>query len=301
MINTIHFFYSYFRMYIWWIFLFLTYKTVAGQQGSELVSNDGDFQVEISTKKIGRMKYLDGEVMIFQNQQKHTEFFFTPFPYLESEETQCHENFLNDRIELGIQVELYTPQLIQATKDYLYKYQSILCGNTTTSSMCDVSLLPINSIRLIQRDSRSNKTHQKYTLEDSWQPGTLILQSMEFVIYTSNMTLCEQLRKTLTERCRLPNFEVHYSIHGQRTVQKQLEVNTEHISGTNIYNQIRAQFPSAETVLLTGNDFKELLSQSTDRITMTLRSQEGFDSLQDPIAVHKLLEQQLSDQQVCGN
>ena len=288
-------------MYVWWIFLFLIYQIIAEQHESESVSNDEDLQTGISTRKIGRMRYLDGEVMIFQNQQKSTEFFFTPFPYLQSEEIECHENFLDDRIELSLQVELYTPQLIQTAKDYIHKYQPVLCGNTTSSSVCDVSLLPINSIRLVQRNSRSNNTHQKYTLDDSWQLGTLLLQSMEFVIYTSNMTVCEQLRKTLTERCRSPNFEVHYSIHGQRAVQRQLEVNAEHISSTNMYNQIRAQFSSAETVLLTENDFKELLSQSTDRSTGTLRLQEGFDSLQDPKAIHKLLEQQLSEQQVCEN
>jgi hypothetical protein len=289
-------------MYIWWILLFLTYKTVGDQQGSASVSNDGgNFQAEISTKKIGQMKYLDGEVLIFQNQQKPTKFFFTPFPYLEPEETQCYKNDLDDRIELALQIELYTPQLIQAAKDYLHKYQSVLCGSTTSSSICDVSLLPVNSIRFVQRDSRSNNTHQKYTVEDSWQSGTLLLQSMEFVIYASNITVCEQLYKTLTERCRLSNFEVHYSTHGQRTVQRQLEVNTQHISSTNIYNQIRAQFSSAETVLLTENDFKELLSQSTDNIIMPLRLEEKFDSLQDPIAIHKLLEQQLANQQVCGN
>ena len=231
------------------MFLVLTYKPVDDPSRSELVNNDDDFQVELALKKIGRMKYLDGEIMIFQNKHKHNEFFFTPFPYVQHEQVQCHENVLNDHIELGLQVELYTSQLIESVQDYLYKHQSILCGNTTSSFICDVSLLPINSIRLVQRNFRSSNTHQKYTLEDSWQSNDLLLQSMEFVIYLSNMTLCEQLRITLTEKCRLSNFEIHYSIHDQRTVQRQLvEVNTEHISSTKMYNQIRAQFSSVETV-----------------------------------------------------
>src|ERR1700722_15576896 len=100
----------YFRMNIWWIFLFLIYKTVADQSASELTNNGGIFQVEVSTKTICRIKYRDGEVVIAQNQQKNTDFFFSPFPYLQPEETQCHENVLSDRIELGLQVELYTPQ-----------------------------------------------------------------------------------------------------------------------------------------------------------------------------------------------
>ncbi|CAF3395371.1 unnamed protein product [Rotaria sp. Silwood2] len=239
--------------------------------------------------------------MIAQNQQKPTDFFFTPFPYVQSDETNCYENELHDRMELGLQVELYTPHLVQAVKDYLHKHQPSLCGNSTSFSLCDISLLPMNSIRLVEKRSNSITTRQKYTLEDSWQSATLLLQSMEFVIYTSNMTTCEKLRKTLTERCRLPNFEIHYSLYGQQTVQRQLEITTEHITTTTMYNRIRAQFPSAETVVLTGGDFKELLSESTDRITMTLRIQEGFETIQDPMTIDKLLEQQLSAQQVCTN
>jgi hypothetical protein len=288
-------------MYIWWIFLFLAYKTIADQSGSELANNSGILQVEVNTKNIGRINYRDGEVMIARSQQKHTDFFFTPFPYLQPEETQCHQNVFSDRVELGLQVELYTSQLIQAVKDYLYKYRSSLCGNTTSTSVCSVHLLPMNSIRLVQRGSRSNTIHHKYTLEESWQPTTLRLQSMEFIIYASNMTVCEQLRGALTEKCRLPNFEVHYSLHGQQTVQRQLEVNTEHVASTPIYNQIRAQFPLADTVALTENNFKELVSESIERVTMTLRTQEGFENLQDPMGIDKLLKQQLSTKQVCEN
>ncbi len=283
-------------MYMKWILLFLICETIVEQAENSDIS-----QVELSTKDIGRIKYRDGEIVIAQNQQKHTDFFFTPFPYLESLKTECYDNILNDRIELALSIELYTPQLIQAVKDYLYKYQSSLCGDAMSSSKCDVSLLPMHSIRLVQKGSRSNSIHQKYTLDDDWQPATLRLQSMEFIIYTSNMSVCEQLRRSLTEKCRLPNFELHYSLHGPQIVQQQLEVNTEHVTSTNMYNQIRAQIPSAETVLLTGNDFKELVSESIDRIIMTLRQQEGFENLQDPMAINRLLEQQLSTEQVCEN
>ncbi len=68
-----------------------------------------------------------------------------------------------------------------------------------------------------------------------------------------------------------------------------------------MYNQIRAQFSSVETVLLTGNDFEELVSQSIEQITMTLRQQEGFENLEDPRTINRLLEQQLSTEQVCEN
>jgi len=285
-------------MHIWWIFLFFAYETVADQSRSELANNGGIFQVEVSTKTIGQIPYRDGQVVIAQNQQKNTDFFFTPFPYLQPDKTKCHQNKFSRRIELGLQVELYTPQLTQTVKDYLYKFQSSLCGNTTSSFVCDVSLLPMNSIRLFQKDSHSNNIHREYTLEDSWKPASQRLQSMEFVIYASNMSACEEFREALIEECRLPDFEVHYTLHGQQTVQRQLEVNTEHIVNTNMYNQIRAQFPSTETVVLTGNDFKEFLSEFKDHTTIRLRMEEGFENLQDPMAIDKILEKQLSTQQV---
>ncbi|CAF1294661.1 unnamed protein product [Adineta steineri] len=286
-------------MYIWWIFLFFTCQTIVAEQlESKLPNNSGIFPMKINIKNIGRVKYRDGEIIIAQNQEKHAEFFFTPFPYLQPEETQCHENVFNDRIELGFQAELYTPQLIQTVNDYLFKYQSSLCGNTTSLFVCDVSLLPINSIQLVQRGSHSNSIHHKYTLDESWQPATLHLQEIEFVIYVSNMAVCEQLRKALTEKCRLPNFEVHYSLYAQQIVKQELEVNTKHIARTNIYNQICIQFPSAETVILTENDFKKLLSESTDYIIMPLRMQEGFAGLQNPMVFDEHLERQLSTQRV---
>jgi hypothetical protein len=286
-----------YKMDIRWIYLFLTFKTIVEHSGPVLANNSNTFQVEVSTKNIGRIKYRDGEVSIAQSQQKRTDFFFTPFPYLQAAETECYENVFSDRIELTLQVQLYTPQLIQAVKDYLSKYQSSLCGNMTSSSICDVSLLPINSIRLAQRGSRVNSSYSKYTLEE-WESGALLLESMNFIIYASNMTVCEQLRRALADKCRLSNFEVHYSLNGQKTVQRQLDVKIEHVTSTNIYNQIHAQFPSAQTVILTGDDFKELISESSDRITMSLRMEEEFEKILDSMAIDKHLERQLSTQQV---
>jgi len=286
-------------MDIWWIFLIVTLKAMVEYSGSDSTNGDSTFQTEVSTKNVGWLKYRDGKVLITQNQKKQTDFFFTPFPYLEREESQCEENIFSGRTELKLEVELYTQQLEQSVKDYLHKYQSALCGNETSSSVCDISLLPMNSIRLAQGGPRSNGTNRIYTLDENWKPATLLLQSMKFVIYAPNMAVCEQLLRAVTEKCQLPDLEVQYSLHGQQTVQRQLEVNTEHVTSTNMYNQIRAQFPTAETVVLTEGDFKELINESIDRITMKLRVQEGFENLQDLMAIDKHLERQLSAQQVC--
>ncbi|CAF4761384.1 unnamed protein product, partial [Rotaria sp. Silwood2] len=84
-----------------------------------------------------------------------------------------------------------------------------------------------------------------------------------------------------------------------RTVERQVEINTEQITGTSMYNRILSQFPQSDTVTLTGGDFKQLISEVSDRITMKLRVQEGFDSqLQDPITLEKVLERQLQFKQV---
>jgi hypothetical protein len=50
MINTIYFLEVFYRMYVWWILIILTVKTVAEQSRSEL-TNDGDhLQTDVSTK-----------------------------------------------------------------------------------------------------------------------------------------------------------------------------------------------------------------------------------------------------------
>ncbi|CAF1099915.1 unnamed protein product, partial [Didymodactylos carnosus] len=288
---------------MWW--LLFTVLFARSEQEQQLPANTesshnagGIYQVEVRTS-IGSIKYEDGEILIAQNQQKLTDFFFTPFPRVQPEETECHDSISSGRIELALQVELYTSQLVQAVYNYLHKHQSALCGNTTSTSLCSVALLPMNSIRLVQKDTPSDDAKQKYRLNENWQSATMRLRSMEFAIYSSNMSVCEQFRRSIMERCRMQNYEVHYSLYGQKTVQKSLEVNTEHIRHTALYNQIRAEFPTVESVVLTGGDFKNLITEASDRTTMTLRMEEGFENLAEPtLSIEKLLERQLSARQV---
>ncbi|CAF1288507.1 unnamed protein product [Rotaria magnacalcarata] len=286
------------RSYIWFLLLIFIVQTCA-ERNKSLVSNEcGISQAELNTKHIGRINYRDGTVMISQNRKKPNEFFFTPFPYVLPKETNCYKNELNDRIELGLQIELYTPSLIHAVKNYLHKHQQVRCGISMLYVLCDITLVPMKSIRLVQKSSNSSSHLQKYSVDDSWHSATLLLQSMEFIIYSSSMRACEELRKTLAERCRLQNLEVHYSLSDEQVVQRQVEVTTEYVTSTTIFNRIRAQFPSSNTVCLTRGDFKELIRESMSRIVTTLRVQVGFEDLQEPIFIDKLLEQQLSTEQV---
>jgi hypothetical protein len=271
---------------------------VWSQHSTSTPSNDGSgiFQVEVRTSNIGRIKYEDGEVILSQNQRKLTDIFFTPFPRVDSTSTECRENLLSDYVELSLSVELYTPQLVQAVHAYLKQRFSSLCSENGT---CDVSLLPMNSIRLVQKGLRTNKARQMYTINNEWHSNTLLLQSIEFIIYTANESVCENLRSSISERCHLSNFEVQYSLHSEKTVERQIEITAEQITSTSMFNQIRSQFPRSDTVALTGNDFKQLMSEVTDKITMKVRVQEGFESqLQDPIGLEKLLERQLQFKQV---
>lgn len=65
-----------------WVLLFFTYKTFADQSESKIANNVDIYQVDVKTENVRRIKYRDGEVLIIQNRQKDTDFFFTPFPHL---------------------------------------------------------------------------------------------------------------------------------------------------------------------------------------------------------------------------
>ncbi|CAF4565866.1 unnamed protein product, partial [Rotaria sp. Silwood2] len=228
-------------------------------QDSTLNSSDGIVihQVEVQTSSIGRIKYDDGEVILYQNQRKPTDIFFTPFPRVNPLSSECHENILSGHVELSLSVELYTPLLIQVIQGYMKQYFPKLCSENST---CDASLLPMSAIRLVQKGLRTDKSRQLYTINEEWRSNTLLLQSIEFVIYTANQSICEHLRSTIVERCYLSNFEIHYSLHSEKTVERQVEINTEQITGTSMYNRILSQFPQSDTVTLTGGDFKQLIS-----------------------------------------
>lgn len=113
----------------------------------------------------------------------------------------------------------------------------------------------MNSVRLVQTGTRSNTTRHKYTVEETWQTATLGRESMVFIIYTSNMTVCEQLRTFLTEKCHLPYFDIQYSRNGAQIIQRQLDINTEHVANTPMYSQIHAQFPSTKNSCCHGKRF----------------------------------------------
>lgn len=247
--------------------------------------------IEVRTTNIGRVKYEDGEVILSQNQGKLTDIFFTPFPRVNPLNSECHQNILSGYVELSLSVDLYTPQLIQTVRNYLKEHFSTLCGENKT---CAISLLPMNSIRLVQKGPRKNQTQQLYMIDNQWYSNTVLLQSMDFPIYMTNESVCDHLRSSIVKRCYLPNFEIQYSLHSEKTVERQVNITAEQIMSTSTFNEIRSQFPKADIVVLTGEDFKQLMSEITDKITMKLRVQEGFDtSLQDPIALDRLLEKQL--------
>ncbi|CAF1210210.1 unnamed protein product [Adineta steineri] len=257
---------------------------------------DGIFQVAVRTNNIGRIKYEDGEVILSQNQHKPTDIFFTPFPRINPTDNECRENLLSDHMELVLSVGLYTPKLIRAVDTYMKERFSALCKLNGT---CDISLLPMNAIRLVQKGLRTNKARQQYTINDEWHSNTLLLQTIEFIIYTANKSVCEKLRSSIAERCHLSNFEVRYSLHAEKAIERQVEITSEQVTNTSMFNRIRSQFSRADMVVLTGSDFKQLISEVSDSISMKVRIQEGFDSqLQEPIGLDKLLERQLQFKQV---
>ncbi|CAF1356266.1 unnamed protein product [Rotaria sp. Silwood1] len=155
----------------------------------------------------------------------------------------------------------------------------------------------MHSIRLIHKGRQSPESQKKYTLAGEWHSNTQLRQAVEFIIYTSNMSVCQSLKNSITSRCSLSNFEVQYSLQGQQTAARTLEVTTEHVTKTSMFNKIKSQLPSnaQDTIALTGDDYKDLLSETMDQITMNLRVEEGFESIQDSIAIDRMLDRQLQD------
>ena len=58
-------------------------------------------------------------------------------------------------------------------------------------------------------------------------------------------------------------------------------------------NRNRWSEPSTWVVALTGNDYKDLKSETIDQITMNLRIEEGYENVPDPVGIEQLLDRQL--------
>ncbi|CAF0795714.1 unnamed protein product [Adineta steineri] len=256
----------------------------------------GNWRTDIRTTNVGRVKYEKGEVNLFQNQEKPTNFFFTPFPLVNPSNSRCHTNILSGYVELSFAVELYTSQLTEAVNNYLKEHFSTLCNSNKT---CHISMLPMNVIGLIQKGLRANKIEEMYKINQEWFPNTVFLQSINFPIYTKNQSICEHLLSSLVDDCYLSNFEIHYSLQLEKLVERQIDITTEQITSTAIFNRVRSQFSMSDTIVITNDDYKQLLNEIIDKINMKLRIQEGFgSSIQDSTVIERLLDQQLSFKQV---
>ena len=282
------------------LFLFGLITLMVGdstQENSELsiTATDKKYASHIRATKLGRLRYQDGEVNLFRNQLKPADFFFTPFPQVEPNLTECSDNEFSGRTELVLFVSLYTTDLLESVKLHI-KNQNDTCQTEN----CEISLLPIQSIRIIQRGLQTLESKRKYTLNSQWQSNTPPLQTVQFIIYTSNLFTCKSLQDAITSRCRLSDFKVQYSSIGQQTEVRTLEVNTRHIANTSMYKRIKSQLHSKnqEIVALIINDYKSLLSEVVDQVTMNLRAEEGFESIQELDQIGLLLDSQLQYMQV---
>ena len=99
----------------------------------------------------------------------------------------------------------------------------------------------MHSVRLFQRGLRTTDSRNRYTLDNEWHSNTQLRQTIEFIIYTSNMSVCQNLKESIVSPCRLANFEVHYLLHGQQTISRKLEITTDYVTETSMYNQMRSK------------------------------------------------------------
>ena len=281
----------------WYPVLFLlgTLKLIVGASTEEtsappITAADKMHGSQIAVTNLGRFPYQDGEVNLFQNQLKLVDFFFTPFPQVEPNLTECGYNAFSGRTELILFVSLYTTDLLDSVKHHIRNQN----GSYHTENY-EVSLLPIQSIRLIHNALQTTESKMKYTLNSEWQSNIPILQTVQFIVYTSNISTCETLQNAITSRCRLSDFEVQYSAPVQQTEVRTVEVTTGYVANTSMSKQIQSQLYSEKQELfaLTETDYQKLLSETMDQITMNLRTEEGFHSIHASVAIGQLLESEL--------
>ena len=246
---------------------------------------------QLAVMKMGRFPYQDGEVTLYKNQLKLFDFFFTPFPRIDPNLTECSNDGVSGRAELTLVVSLYTTDLVNSIQRHINNQ-----NDTCATEDCVISLLPLPSIRLIDRVLRTSD----FTVNSEWQNSTTLQQKVQFAIYTSNMSSCERLKDSIISRCGLSNFEVQYSSQGEQTAAQTIAVGTEHLMKTPMYRQIKSQLPcnDRDIVAVTPDHYKKLLSETMEQITMSVRAEEGYDSQLDLIEIARLLDLQLHYQQV---
>ena len=274
------------------IVIYIVIVTQSVLSNEEFISDKITGEEKNQAEMIGSIKYRQSRVMIYQSTQKNNEFYFTPLPSIQTNTSQCREDLFTGKIELIIHIDLYATHLKDSVKDYLMKHRQSVCGGTKSTFSCEFSLIPMNLVRLFE------KSQHFYHLDNNWLTASYLEQSKDFAISVSNRTACEQLQQALTDRCQLGQLEFHYTVGGETTVERTINVTTEHVTTTLLYNKLVERLPAANRVLLEKTDFRRLITESLNLIVVSLRLDKNFKQLEQPDLIEQRLIQHLSVQEV---
>lgn len=198
-----------------------------------------DRRPQIPSESVDRFKYQNAEILLFQHPTEPSHFFFTPSATIDPNAITCTP-------DLTLLVSLSTPDLLESLREYLVR-QHRHCQ----TDRCQLFPLSIQSLRLVSTVDRTREFHL-----DS---HSSLAQSVKFILRTSSLSDCHDVKSSIDSHCPSPQLEMQYSSRDLRMIPL--------AGNTSIYKQLQRQFSTRlpNRVPLTSDDFETLVSQIIDQ------------------------------------
>ena len=219
-------------------------------------------QFQISEQPVAYMPYQQFKVTIFKSSDQSSlknHFFYTPISLLNSESTFSRFDRISQNAEVHFQVEFWSKDIESCVVCYLQRVYKI------DVIAFNVHLIPFDQVLLCSETYSKN-----YQVISRWTPYQL-KTSMWFSILCASVTDADDLAEDIQqkpEHCSLlKSLRIKFGFSALEQLHtKEILIHRENIRSSHVFQKINQEFPLANSVLLTAEDFSNLLSESVGEV-----------------------------------
>ena len=258
---------------------------------SELIPWVGE--LEISPNIVGSVPYKNFRINVYEHTSTQTtslksapkKFFYSPISLLEPSSATSTFNIVTSQAEMKFHIEMWNDYVQQLVVDWIKRE----IDPTVRESL--VQVIPFDKILLVQSSAQ-----QLYRISNEWTPYQL-QKDVHFTLNCHFIRDCDQLALQMRQNAKhFSSFRLLFSASSQKTKTKEIKIQVESILSGRMASKLIQRMPNVDFALLTADDEKELLAESSTAVLID--SIDNSDSIvlsDSETEIYKFLKEALID------
>ena len=224
------------------------------------MSQDSWAQLQIAERIFAYMPYRNFHVKIYQGSTTPTstaakKLFCSPICLLDHMSVESRFNVVKQQHEVRFRIHFYSEDVEQ----HVIRYLKDEMDEEVRGSQLQV--IPFERVILT-----SSTTTIGYELSDKWIPYELD-DYVWFTLNCSDELKATQLAKEMTQRPdQFANLRLSFSLSSQKSNRRETVIRIDSIVSGFMFTRLQQKYPEADSVLLTAEDTKQLLSESATNV-----------------------------------